>query len=142
MNITKMMKKYHEIKWTIDARRSFRDIKQAITEAHVLVSPYFRKYFLIFSYASDHTVVGELLQKNDQNVENPIAFFSKVLRDGELKYDIMEKQAYALVKSLKDFRVYVLHSHIIAYVPSSMVKGILTHPYPEGKREKWMVVLL
>ena len=33
MNITDILKKDHEIKWTIDARRSFRDIKQAIIEA-------------------------------------------------------------------------------------------------------------
>ena len=46
MNITNMLKNDHEIKWTIDARRSFRDIKQAITEAPVMVSPYFSKYFL------------------------------------------------------------------------------------------------
>ena len=63
MNITNMLKKDHEIKWTIDARRSFRDIKQAITEAPILVSPYFIKYFLIFSYASNHTIAGVLLQK-------------------------------------------------------------------------------
>ena len=55
-------------------------------------------------------------------MEQPISFFSNMLRDGELKYDIMEKQAYALVKALKDFRVYILHSHIIAYVPSNVVK--------------------
>ena len=82
-----------------------------------------------------------MLQRNSHNVEQP-AFFSKVLRDGELKYDIMEKQAHALVKSLKYFRVYVLHSHIIAYVPSNVVKSILMQRDPEGKREKWIVVLL
>ena len=54
----------------------------------------------------------------------------------------MEKQAYALVKALKDFRIYLLHSHIIAFVPCSMVKSILTQPDPEGKRAKWFVVLL
>ena len=54
----------------------------------------------------------------------------------------MEKQAYALVKSLKDFRVYVLHSHIIAYVPSNVVKSILTQPDLERKRAKWIEVLL
>jgi hypothetical protein len=43
----------------------------------------------------------------------------------EIKYDIMEKKAYALVKSLKDFRVYVLHSKVVAYVPSASVKEIL-----------------
>ena len=83
-----------------------------------------------------------LLQKNDRGEEHPIAFFRKILRDGELKYDIMEKQAYALVKALKDFRIYILHSHIIAYVPSSVVKSILTQPDPEGRRAKWITVLL
>ena len=95
----------------MEARRSFKEIKQAISKTLALVSPYFTKDFLVFSYASEHTIAAVLLQKNDENMEQPIAFFSKMLRDGELKYDIMEKQAYALVKALKDFRVYILRSH-------------------------------
>ena len=91
-----------------------------------MISPDFEKYFLVFSYASEHTVAAVLLQKNDQGEEQPIAFFSKILRDGELRYSIMEKQAYALVKALKEFRIYLLHSHIITYVPCSVVKSILT----------------
>ena len=90
------------------------------------MSLYFSKYFLIFSYAFDHAIARVLLEKSDQNVEQPIAFFSKLLRDGELKYGIMDKQLCALVKSLKDFRAYVLYSHVIAYVPTNVVKGILT----------------
>jgi hypothetical protein len=64
---------------------------------------------LIFSSASFDIVAIVLLQKNVEGLEQPIAFFSKALRDAEIKYDIMEKQAYALVKALKYFRVYVLH---------------------------------
>ena len=128
MNITNMLRKDHEIKWTVEAKKYFKDIKQAILEAPVLFSPDFEKYFLVFSYASEHTMAAVLLQKNDHGEEHPIAFFSKILRDGELKYDIMEKKNYALVKYLKDFRIYILHSHIISYFPSSMVKSILTQP--------------
>ena len=51
-----------------------------------------------------------------------MAFFSKVLKDAELKYNILEKQVYALVKSLKAFRTYVLLSQIVAYVPNSAEK--------------------
>ena len=54
----------------------------------------------------------------------------------------MEKQAYALIKSLKYFRVYIMHSHIIYYVPNNVVKNILPQPDPEGKRLKWITVLL
>lgn len=75
-------------------------------------------------------------------MEEPISFFCKVLGDFELKYNVMEKQAYALVKTLKDFRVYILHSHVIAYVPSTMVKDILTQPDPDGRRGRWISSLL
>ena len=142
LNSNNMLKKDHEIKWTVEAKKSFKNIKQAISEALVLVSPYFDKYFLVFSYASEHTVAVVLLQKNDQGEEQPIEFFSKILRDGELKYDIMEKQAYSLIKALKDFIIYILHSHVVAYVPSSVVKSILTQPDIEGRREKWIATLL
>jgi hypothetical protein len=75
-------------------------------------------------------------------IRQPIAFFSRSLRDSTLKYNIMEKQAYALVKDLKEFRMYILHSHVLAYVPNSVVKDILTQPDPEGKRGKWIAALL
>ena len=72
-----MLKKDSEIKWIVDAKKYFKDIKKAITEALFLVSHGFCKYFLVFSYASEHTVIGILLQKNNQNVEQPIAFVWK-----------------------------------------------------------------
>ena len=49
---------------------------------------------------------------------------------------------YDLVKALKYFRAYILNSHIIAHVPTNAVKGILTQPDPEGRREKWIATLL
>jgi hypothetical protein len=63
------------------------------------------------------------LQKNSEGYEQPIAFFSKALRDAALNYNVMEKQDFALVKAIKDFRVYILHSHVIAYVPNTVVLG-------------------
>jgi hypothetical protein len=82
------------------------------------------------------------LQKNIEGLEQPIAFFSRALRDVELKYDIMDKKAYALVKSLKSFRFYVLHSRVIDYVPSAIIKEILIQPDIDGKRSKWIAKLL
>jgi hypothetical protein len=77
---------------------------------------------LVFSFSFEDTIVVVLLQRNDEGYEKPIYFFSKTLRDAELKYDIMEKKYYALVKALRSFKVYVLHYNIIYYVPSSVVK--------------------
>jgi hypothetical protein len=50
----------------------------------------------------------------------------------------MENQAYAMVKSLKAFRTYVLHYNVIAYVPTSVVKDILVQVDSDGKRGRWL----
>jgi hypothetical protein len=134
-----MLKKGNEIKWNPEAKKSFEDINIALTKSLVLANPNFMKEFILFLFSSEHTIVGVLLQKDDQNFEKPIAYFIRTLRDSPLRYDIMEKQAYALVKALKEFRTYILHSHIIAYVPSNSVKDILTQPDPEGRRGKWIM---
>ena len=120
-----MLKKDREVKWSDQARQSFEAIKHALIEAPVLIDPDYTKDFAIFSFTSEYTIVVVLLQKNSDGLEQPISFFSKTLRDSKLKYNTMEKKAYALVKSLKFFRIYVLHSKILAYVPSLVVKGIL-----------------
>lgn len=54
----------------------------------------------------------------------------------------MDKQAYALVRALKEFRVYILHSHIIAHVPTTAIKEVLTQSNLDGRRPKWIVVML
>ena len=54
----------------------------------------------------------------------------------------MDKQAYALVRALKEFRVYILHSHVISHVPSTTIKEMLTQLDPDGRREKWIAILL
>jgi hypothetical protein len=106
--ITTMLKKGNEVRWTPQSRHSFEKIKKALTEAPVLISPNYSKGFLIFSFASPDIVAVVLLQTNDIGLEQPIAYFSQALRDAEVRYDTMEKQAYALVKSLKVFGTYVL----------------------------------
>jgi hypothetical protein len=75
-------------------------------------------------------------------MEQLISFFSRDLKDVEIRYDIMENKDYALVKALKSFKVYVLHSKIIVYVPSSFVKEIMMQLDIDGKRINWIAKIL
>jgi len=43
-----------------------------------------------------------------------------------------------MVKSLKAFKTYVLHSKIIAYVPTNAIKEIVFQPYSDGRRGWWL----
>ena len=95
--VTDMLKKENQVVWTAEAKRSFQQIKDAISKAPILASPDCSREFHVFSFASEFTIAGVLLQENNEGSDQPIAFFSKVLRGAELKYNIMEKQAYAMI---------------------------------------------
>ena len=71
-----MLRKYQEVKWTIEAKNSFEKIKMALTEARVLVSPDFTKEFLTFSFASEDTLAAILIR---MVLNNPSHFSTKLL---------------------------------------------------------------
>ncbi len=95
-----MLKKDSVVAWTEEAIKSFNLVKLALSSTPVLISPDYTQDFILFSFASDHTRVVVLMQKRDQ-LEKPIAFFSRTIRDATLKYSIIEKKALSLVKALK-----------------------------------------
>jgi hypothetical protein len=141
-HITGMLRKDSEVKWHDAVRDSFEAIKKALMSAPTLINPDYCKYFYIFPFASNDTIAAVLLQRNDQGHEQPVDFFSKTLRDVEVKYEPIKKQAYALIKSLKAFRIYIFHTKVIAYVPSSSVRDVLIQPNIDGKRAKWISKLI
>jgi hypothetical protein len=67
--ITNMLKKDAVIKWSLEEKSSFQTIKQDLVEAPVLAIPDYAKYFFIFSFASEETIVVVLLQKNEEGHE-------------------------------------------------------------------------
>lgn len=115
-NIVDMMK----------GNKAFENIKEAIANAPVLVHPDYTKEFIIYCYASEHTMSSILMQENKEGIQAPIAFMSMPLKNQELKYSQIEKHAYAVVKALKFFRFYILHSHSVIHVPDVAVKSVLT----------------
>jgi hypothetical protein len=60
--ITNMLIKGSDIKWTPESRRSFENIKVALTKESVLANPYYEKDFILFSFASKQNIVGVLIQ--------------------------------------------------------------------------------
>ena len=73
--ITNMLKKYSVVKWTEEAVKSFNLVTLVLSSAPVLISLDYTQDFILFSFASDHTMAAVLMQKRDQH-EKPISFFS------------------------------------------------------------------
>ena len=66
-DITNMLRKDHEVKWTVSSRHAFDQIKKVISESPTLASPDYTKPFSIFSFSSETTLVVVLLQKNEDS---------------------------------------------------------------------------
>ena len=58
-------------------KKLFKYIKKSIMGAPTMISPDYTKGFYIFSFASYDTVAAILLQKNDEGLDHPIAFFTE-----------------------------------------------------------------
>ena len=86
-----MLKKDSEVKWSLEAKKSFHVAKFALSTAPILISPDYTSDFIIFSFASEHTLAAVLMQKKDQKNEQPITFFSRTIRDATLRYKIIKK---------------------------------------------------
>lgn len=70
-----------------NGKRAFEDIKDTCS----YVDPDFSKDFILYCYASNHTLSTILLQKNDQDIEALISFMSVPLKKHELDNSLLDK---------------------------------------------------
>ena len=87
--MTNMLKKDKTVKWSEEAINSFNLVKFDLSNAPFLISADYTQDFIIFSFGSEHTMAAILMQKRD-HIENPIAFFSRTIRDAALQYNIID----------------------------------------------------
>ena len=64
-----LLKKDAKFEWTDEGKGAFKSIKNAISMSPVLISPDYSKEFEIFSFSSEDTIAGVLIQKNKEGQE-------------------------------------------------------------------------
>jgi hypothetical protein len=69
-----LLKKDVSFRWDDKAIKSFKNINNAISKAPVLIIYGYSKDFIILWFASQYTIVGVLMQKDDDDYEHPVAF--------------------------------------------------------------------
>ena len=75
---------------------------------------------------------------NQEGFDQPIVLFRKSLQVVELKYDIIEKQVYALVKVVKEFRCYLVNAFVGYFVLTTIVKDIFPQKEISGRSCRWI----
>jgi hypothetical protein len=72
-----MIRKDTLFKWNVIEKEAFNSIKQVIIQAPSLLYSKYDKEFVLYTFSSEKSMLS---QKNDQNIEVPIAFESSTLQ--------------------------------------------------------------
>ena len=105
--LTNLLKKKVKFKWDDDCQKAFDKVKSILCTNPVLKAPDFDRPFGLAIDASDHGAGAVLLQTGDDDVEHPVAYFSKKFNIHQKNYSTIEKETLALVLALQHFEVYV-----------------------------------
>jgi hypothetical protein len=126
-------KRHKSFHWTEEAEKSFKLLKEKITEQPVLVFLDFSKTFQVRCDASGFTVGAVLSQDN-----RPIAYFSEKLNETKMKYSTYDKEFYAIIQALKKWRHYLVPKEFVLYSDNHALQFITREGKLNQKHAKWV----
>ncbi|KAF7839637.1 putative mitochondrial protein [Senna tora] len=115
---------------------AFGSIKKKLSESPVLALPNFAKPFEVACDASVVGIGGVLSQEG-----HPIAFFSEKLNEAKQKYSIYDKEFYALVRTLKHWKFYLLPQEFVLYSDHQALKFLHSQRHLNSRHAEWVEFL-
>ena len=126
--------------WGHDQEKAFSYMKKALTSAPILQFPDFNLPFYVQSDASDKgfgAVLGQIRNRN----EVVVAYASKAISSSQINWSTIEKEAFAIVWSVKYFRHYLYGRSFTIYTDHNPLKWLFALKSPEGRLARWTEML-
>ncbi|KAK9720154.1 Integrase zinc binding domain [Popillia japonica] len=136
----KLLKKNQKWKWEEEQEEAFEKLKEAFGKSISLQHPNYGLPFTLRTDASHNAIAAELTQ--DQNgIEVPIQFVSRVLRDAELRYSTSEKEMLAIVYSVDKLRYYLIGKHFTIETDHIALLSLLNKRINNNRIYRWSLFL-
>lgn len=139
--LTNLLKDKIPFRWGEDEAAAFETLKEKVTSAPVLAFPDPDKPFIVTTDASGGAI-GAVLSQDQGKGPQPIAFFSRKLKQSEGNYATHDKEMLALIEALKHWR-HFLQSGLRhqAYTDHQALKYFATQPNLNNRQTRWMGIL-
>ena len=137
-----MTKKGAMFNWTKECNAAFKLLKEKLMEDPVLISPQVDKDYVIHSVTSKYSYSG-ILQQTRPGMEElvPIAYFSGNFNKTQVKWNITEKEAYAIYKSVKKFTFYITGAKTTVFSDHKPLKNFFEGGMNITKLDRWSLEL-
>ena len=137
-----MTKKAAVFKWMKEHNAAFKLLKEKLMEEPVLLSPQVNKDCVIHCDASKYRYSG-ILQQTRPGMDElaPVAYFSGNFDKMQVKWNITEKEAYAIYKSAKRFAFYITGAKTTVFSDHEPLKNFFKGGMNIAKLDKWSLEL-
>lgn len=93
--------------WDEKQDSSFKALCDALATSLVLIYPNFDKMFVLFTDSGNNTVGTILVQINENKVDNPIAYYSKMLSKAKRNHSVTKREYLAENLAIKNFPLFL-----------------------------------
>jgi hypothetical protein len=129
-----------KFEWAAPHETAFVKLKAAIAQGPVLILPDPSLPFVVHTDASGFAV-GAVLQQDQGQGLQPIAFLSKKMADAETRYPVHEQELLAIIQALSAWRHYLHGSKFVVRTDHKSLQFFQTQPMLSGRQARWKDVL-
>ncbi len=118
--------------WGEEQERSFILLKERLSSAPVVRFPDFSKKFFLSTDASGYGIGAVVTQEHDGK-QQPVAYGSRKLTETQMKWPIIEKEAFAIKWAVTHFKHYFMGRPITIYTDHKPLVSMFSKPPTNSK---------
>nr|GEU66672.1 reverse transcriptase domain-containing protein [Tanacetum cinerariifolium] len=138
--MTHLLEKNTPFIFSEDCIKAFQTLKKKLTEAPILISPYWDLPFELMCDASDFAIGTVLGQRHEKHFK-PIHYASKMMNDAESNYTTTEKEMLAVVYAFEKFQSYLIMNKSIVHTDHSALKYLFAKKDAKVRLLRWVLLL-
>ncbi|KAJ0392077.1 hypothetical protein ATCC90586_011261 [Pythium insidiosum] len=138
--LTTLLRKERAWEWGSEQQRAFEGIKMELSLKPLLVYPNFALPFVL---ATDASLVGlgAVLQQDQGDGLQPVAYASKVNSETQSRYSITELECLAVVWAIEHFRPFLYGRKFTVVTDHSALKWLMSAKDLKNRLQRWALSL-
>ena len=140
-DLTKNLNNDDKLDWTDEHENLLRELINKVCSEPILKYPNYDLEFIIRCDSSGFAIGGQLSQKFDGKHEQPVAFFSRSLSDGERKYPTYEREGLAIISSVRAFKYIIAGMKCIVCSDHMPLRTLKTAQHKSDRLHAWALEL-
>ncbi len=137
--LTDLNRKNQPFRWTANYQRVFEDLKDKLVTSPISVKANLSRRFILETDASQHHVTAVLLQYDDEGLPRAVGYFSKKLKQAEVRYSATDREALVITLACRQFHHYLWGTRFIIRTDRQPITTVFRQRTKPPRMNRWML---